>query len=179
MVLDSSNDLVPREVMDQVFLLTYEQLRSLARCVLRDHRSATLTPTVLVNEAWLKLSESPWLASLSPLHFRRIAGRAMRQVLVDAARRRNAARRGGVGLRITWDDVADPRSNGKSKDVLALDSALDELQKVSQRTAALVEAHFFGGLDWDECAELLGISKATVMRDWRYARAWLAKCLNQ
>lgn len=164
-----------QETLDSVFLLSYEQLRSLASLVLRGGRSITLTPTVLVNEAWLKLSESPSVKFVSLLHFRRIAGRAMRQILADAARRRNAVRRGCGGIRITWDDVADPRSLGQPKDVLALESALQELEKESERTAALVEAHFFGGLNWDECAELFGISKATVMREWRFARAWLTE----
>ena len=164
-----------QETLDSIFLLSYEQLRSLAQSVLRSGRSATFTPTVLVNEAWLKLSESHSLRFVSPLHFRRIAGRAMRQVLADAARRRDAARRGCGGIRITWDDFADPRSLGQPQDVLALECALQELEKESARTAALVEAHFFGGLDWDECAQLLGLSRATVMRDWRFARAWLTE----
>jgi RNA polymerase sigma factor (TIGR02999 family) len=125
-----------------------------------------------VNEAWLKLASSPSVANTSPLHFRRIAARAMRQVMVDAARRRGAARRGGGALAVTLDDAL--HSATTSEELLALDAALDELARLNPRQAQMVEHRYFGGLDVRETAELLGVSEATVLRDWRAARAWLA-----
>jgi RNA polymerase sigma factor (TIGR02999 family) len=170
-----------RQALDEVFSLTYEELRRLARSILRGEGVARLTPTTLVNEAWLRLAPYPKLADTSPLHFRRIAGRAMRQVLVDAARRRQAQIHGGDLLQVTFDEALGlaQQTNG-ARDVLALDAALDRLRTFSPRQAELVELRFFGGLNCDEAALALGISEATVMRDWRAARAWLArevKCL--
>src|SRR5258708_11332090 len=114
-----------RRALDDLFCLTYEELRRLASCVRRGDPSATLTPTVLVNEAWLKLAGSPEIASTSRLHFKRIAARAMRQVLVEAARRRNASKRGGeddVNF-ITYDETMLPVTTC-GKELLALDAAL-------------------------------------------------------
>jgi RNA polymerase sigma factor (TIGR02999 family) len=96
----------------------------------------------------------------------------MRQVLVDAARRRQAQMRGGGAQHVTFDEMALPASN--DRELLALDAAIEELAKVQPRQAALVEARFFGGLETAEVTELLGISEATVLRDWRAAKAWLA-----
>jgi RNA polymerase sigma factor (TIGR02999 family) len=168
-----------RQALDYLFSVTYEELRRLASSVRRAESSVTLTPTALVNEAWLKLAGSPRLASTSPLHFKRVAARAMRQVLVEAARRRHAAKRGGarrVAL-VTFDDSIDEvlgDAAATADDLLALDTALEELARVSPRQAWMVESRFFGGLDVTETAQLLGVSEATVLRDWRVAKAWLA-----
>jgi RNA polymerase sigma factor (TIGR02999 family) len=111
----------------------------------------------------------------SPLHFRRIAARAMRQVLVEAARRRNALRRGSGEALVTFDEFVPGMSTlSDPKDILALDSALDSLSRISARQAKLVEGRFFGGLEVSELAVLLEVSEATVAREWRSARAWLA-----
>jgi RNA polymerase sigma factor (TIGR02999 family) len=132
-----------------------------------------------VNEAWLKLRNSPGLAGLASLHFKRIAARAMRQVLIEAARRRQAHKRGGGGFTIvTLVDVADPTPTGADQ-LLGLHAALDELARLQPRQALVVESRFFGGLDVAESAELLGVSKATILRDWRAAKAWLAHELRQ
>jgi RNA polymerase sigma-70 factor, ECF subfamily len=139
----------------------------------------TLTPTALVNEAWLKLARTPGLANTSHAHFRRIAGRAMRQVLVEAARRRTAQKRGGADLTVVVLDESMGEASSRSEDVLALDSALDALARLSPRQAALVESRFFGGLEVAEAAELLGVSEATAQRDWRVSRAWLARELKR
>ena len=166
-----------RQAFDLVFSLAYEDLRRMARTVRRSDPQASLSPTTLVNEAWIKLSRSPVLAATTPLHFRRIAAGAMRQVLVDAARRRQAQRRGGATGRVTFDEsaVAGIQSpQATDRDVLALDAALGVLAKLAPRQAALVEARFFGGLNTEELAQLLGTSEATVLRDWRAARAKLA-----
>jgi RNA polymerase sigma factor (TIGR02999 family) len=163
-----------RQALDLVFSLAYGELRRIASSVLRDYAQATLTPTSLVNEAWFKLARSPEVAQTSPLHFKRIAARAMRQVLVEAARRRATIRRGS-GMQIAFDEsIAGISSISDGRDILALDAALDDLNRISPRQATLVEGRFFGGLDVAESAELMGVSRATVMREWRYARAWLA-----
>ena len=164
-----------REAFDEQFSLVYEELRRLASGVLRLEQQARLSPTTLVHEAWMKLAHTPQLAGTSPLHFRRIAARAMRQVLVDAARRRNAQIRRDGEMLVTFDElVPGSRNLASPKDILALDGALDELGCISERQAKLVEARFFGGLEISELAELLGVSEATVSREWRVARAWLA-----
>lgn len=164
-----------QSALDEVFSLAYEELRRLARAILRGDRSASVSPTTLVNEAWIKLARSPQLADTSPLHFRRIAGRAMRQVLIEGARRRQAAIHGGGVLRITFDESLNTISPiGDVQQLLSLDAALKELSTLSPRQAQLVEGKFFGGLNWAESAAALGISEATVMREWRAARAWLA-----
>jgi RNA polymerase sigma factor (TIGR02999 family) len=168
-----------RRALDDLFSVTYEELRRLASSVKRGDQSVTLTPTALVNEAWLKLANSPRFASTSRLHFKRIAARAMRQVLVEAARRRNASKRGGPdAVVIPIDDARDGGALA-GKDLLALDRALDELAKLEPRQALMVESRFFGGLDIGETAELLDVSEATILRDWRAAKAWLAHELRQ
>jgi RNA polymerase sigma factor (TIGR02999 family) len=168
-----------RESLDDLFSATYEELRRLASTVRRGDPSATLNPTALVNEAWIKLAKSPEIASTSRLHFKRIAARAMRQLLVEAARRRNAGKR-GAGAEITVSfDAAEKKSPSGREDLLALDRALDELAQMNERQAVMVESRFFGGLDIPETAELLEVSEATVLRDWRAAKAWLARELRQ
>jgi RNA polymerase sigma factor (TIGR02999 family) len=166
-----------REALDRLFSLTYEELRRLASSVRRDDPGATLSPTALVNEAWLKLADSPEVARTSPLHFKRIAARAMRQVLIEAARRRNARKRGGGAPLVTFDDAMQ-QEPASSDDLLALDATLEEFARINPRQAMMVESRFFGGLDVAETAELLGVSQATILRDWRAAKAWLARELR-
>jgi len=163
-----------RRALDHLFSVTYEELRRLAASVKRSDPNASLTPTTLVNEAWLKLAGSPALASTSPLHFKRIAARAMRQVLIEAARRRKAEKRGGKdAVFVTFDEALEAHVS-TDEELLALDNALDELAKLNPRQAQMVEGLFFGGLDVAETAQMLEISEATVLRDWRAARAFLA-----
>jgi RNA polymerase sigma factor (TIGR02999 family) len=166
-----------RERLDRVFSLAYEELRRLAAHVRRDDPGASLSPTTLVNEAWLKLAATPGVADTSPLHFRRIAGRAMRQVLVEAARRRHAAKRGGGLAPVTLDEALDAAPAAPAV-LLELDAALEALAALSPRQAELVEARWFGGLGVAEAAAAFGISEATVLRDWRAARAFLARELG-
>jgi len=164
---------IDRQALDDLFSATYEELRRLAASVRRNDPSATLNPTALVNEAYLRLAGSLRMMPDSPLHFKRIAARAMRQVLVDAARRRAAQKRGGAIALVTFDDSLDANLTS-SKEVLALDAALDDLARMEPRQAQLVEYRFFGGLDLSETATLLEVSESTAARDWRAARAWLA-----
>lgn len=164
--------------LDQLFSLAYEELRRLAAAVKRGDASATINPTALVNEAWLKLANSPSLAPTSRLHFKRIAARAMRQLLIEAARRRNACKRGDDRQRITFDEsISQACSYGE--ELLALDAALQDLGRIQPRQALMVESRFFGGLDISETAALLGVSEATILRDWRAAKAWLAHTLRK
>ena len=169
-----------RQALDQLFSLTYEELRRLASSVKRGDPSGTLSPTALVNEAWLKLAKSPGVSAESPLHFKRIAARAMRQLLIEAARRRNAHKRGGEGeaIFVTFDESlnSQPKSG---EELLELDAALNELAQVEPRQAAIVESRFFGGLEISEISKVLDISEATVLRDWRAAKAWLGQKLNR
>jgi RNA polymerase sigma factor (TIGR02999 family) len=160
-------------LLDDLFSATYEELRRLAVAVRRGDPSATLSPTALVNEAWLKLRESPGVARLTRVHFKRVAARAMRQVLVEAARRRRASKRGGGVALVTFDESLHEGASGADA-LLALDQALRDLAKIQPRQATLVESRFFGGLDVAETAELLEVSESTVLRDWRAAKAWLA-----
>jgi len=167
-----------RQALDQLFSLTYEELRRLASTVKRGDPSDTLSPTALVNEAWLKLAKSPGIGAQSQLHFKRIAARAMRQLLIEFARRRNAHKRGGndEATFVTFDDSLDSAPT-RAEDLLALDAALTELARLDPRQAAVVESRFFGGLEVSEVSTLLGVSEATVLRDWRLAKAWLGQAL--
>ena len=168
-----------RHALDHLFSVTYEELRRLASCVRRGDPSATLNPTALVNEAWMKMAKSPEIAATSRLHFKRIAARAMRQILIEAARRRNAGKRGGgQDVTVSFDDSYQ-KGPSCGEDLLRLDRALDELARMNPRQASLVESRFFGGLDILETATLLNISEATVLRDWRAAKAWLAHELRE
>lgn len=168
-----------RRQVDHLFSVTYEELRRLASSVRRDDPNATLTPTTLVHEAWLKLAGSRAFVSMSRLHFKRIAARAMRQLLVEAARRRNADKRGGgEALFVTFDNSLD-QPIACQGELIALDTALDDLARLNPRQALMVESRFFGGLEVPEAAELLGVSEATVHRDWRVAKAWLSRELRR
>jgi RNA polymerase sigma factor (TIGR02999 family) len=166
-------DSAGRTRLDAYYTAAYEELRRLASIVGRQGRRVPLNPTTLVHEAWIKLAKSPEFASESSLHFKRIAARAMRQVLVEAARRRDARKRSGQAdaMLLGFDDEAFGVST--SSHLVDLDEALTELARVSARQAQVVEARFFGGLTASEIAESLGVSEVTVMRDWRVARAWL------
>jgi RNA polymerase sigma factor (TIGR02999 family) len=158
--------------LDDLFSVAYEELRRLASTVKRRDSSQTLNPTALVNEAWLKLAKSPSFATTSPLHFKRIAARAMRQVLVEAARRRAANKRGG-GDGFIILDIASVDAPVPGEQLLALENAMEELEHLEPRQALLVESRFFGGMDVSETAELLEVSEATIHREWRAAKAWL------
>lgn len=168
-----------RQTFDALFSAAYGELRRLASRVRQDHPAATLSPTTLVNEAWIKLARSSGISANSHLHFKRIVARAMRQVLVEAARRRTADKRGGSEvLFVNIDDGAMPATS-TSEDLLVLDNALEKLARLHPRQSVMVECRFFGGLDTAELSTVLGVSEATILRDWRAARAWLAGELRQ
>lgn len=164
-----------KEALDTLFALAYDELRRTARRV-RGGREDTLTTTALVHEAYLKLLPST-LPANDAAHFKLLIARAMREVLVDAARRRHAGKRGGADVAVTLDEElqAVPLRAGQ---LLDLHAALEELALVDSRRAAVVECRFFGGLDVEETAAALDLSTATVKRDWRVARAWLAEAVG-
>jgi len=170
---------ITRNELDYLFSITYEELRRLAAVVKSNDPAATLNPTALVHEAWIKLAASPRFNSASPLHFKRIAARAMRQLLVESARRRQSQKRGGNGgvLFVAFDDA---RGLPPTQDdgILRIDTALQELARINPRQALMVESRFFGGLELSETAELLDVSEATVLRDWRVVKAWLSHQLS-
>lgn len=160
--------------IDELFSLAYAELRRLAARIRRDDRRATMTPTALVNEAWVKLACGGKVVPASTLHFKRLAARAMRQVLVEAARRRLASKRGGGDVPlVTFDEGLMPPDAG-ARQLLALDDALETLAALNTRHAAVIECRFFAGMDVAETAAALAVSEATVLRDWRAARAFLA-----
>ncbi|MFN0101098.1 MAG: ECF-type sigma factor [Bryobacteraceae bacterium] len=164
-----------RQAVDYLFSVTYEELRRLASAVRRDDPSATLTPTVLVHEAWIKLAGSKGFEGMPPVEFKRIAAYAMRQLLVEAARRRMARKRGGgQTFFVTLDESMDSPV-GCDAELIALDAALERLQNLKPRQAQVVALRFFGGLQVSEVAESIGVSEETVHRDWKSARALLAR----
>jgi RNA polymerase sigma factor (TIGR02999 family) len=178
----SGDDALPveRAALDDLFSAAYEELRRLASAVRRSDHASTRSATTLVNEAWVKLASSPRFTAVSHLHFKRIAARAMRQVLIEAARRRHATKRGGGEIQfVTLDECASGIGVGGADEILALETALAALAQVSPRQAEMVECRFFGGLDVGETAAALEVSEATVQRDWRAAKAWLAKELRK
>jgi RNA polymerase sigma factor (TIGR02999 family) len=157
----------------QLTPLIYRELRRLAAGYMRRERANhTLQATALVNEAWIRLIQQPQMTWQSRAHFFGIASKLMRQILVDHARRRSAAKRGVGAKQVTLTDnlAAAP---GQLMDVLVLDDALQRLNTIDARAAQIVEMHFFGGLSFEEMALVLGVSARTVKRDWRMARAWL------
>ena len=171
-----SSETANRESFDRLISVVYEELRRLASRVRRGDPSHTLNTTALVHEGWVKLARYPEFASTSTLHFKRIAARAMRQVLVEAARRRKAGKRGGDPVLVTLDERDTPVST--AAEVLAIHAALDKLAELNPRQAQMVESRFFAGMALGEMAQLFKVSEATVLRDWRAARAWLARELK-
>ena len=157
---------------EALFARTYEALRSLAHAVRRGRAGDTLNTTALVHEAYFKLVPSGAYADRT--HFLRVAARAMRQVLVDAARYRTRQKRGGDALTVAFDEAVHAGPVG-ADDVLRLDDALTLLERLDERQARVVECRFFAGLSVEETADALGVSAPTVKRDWRVARAWLAR----
>jgi RNA polymerase sigma factor (TIGR02999 family) len=161
-----------RRAVERLYEFVYGELHQLARSNLRRERSGhTLQPTALVNEAYIRLApgDDPWQ---NRRHFFHAAGRAMRQILVDHARRRDADKRGGGAERVTLSDV-DAVAPEDEIDVLRLDAALEGLAGEDPRLAELVTLRFFAGMSIDEAAAAIGISPATAKRDWAFARAWL------
>ena len=171
--------------VDRVLPLVYDELKRIARRQLRSEAVGhTLSTTAVVHEAYLRLVEQERVQWVDRAQFFALASRAMRRVLIDYARQHTAKRRGGperapVSLDALERDNSPALSIPQRADVLlALDAALDELQRMDERLARIVECRFFAGFTEEETAKTLGVSQRTVARDWKFARAWLREALR-
>ena len=162
---------------DRLMPLVYDELRALASSVfVRQSPGHTLQPTAIVNEVYLKLAGRDGMRWENRAHFMAIAARAMRQILMNHARDKATAKRGGDWQRITLDDEVVPEAaGGREVDLIALDDALSKLATLSERQAEIVEMRFFGGLTIAETSCRLGVSTTTVEDDWRLALVWLRR----
>jgi RNA polymerase sigma-70 factor, ECF subfamily len=168
-----------RSAEEQLFADIYTELRALAaRYLHRERKDHTLQPTALVHEVYLKLVGQTCVDWHGRAHFLAIAAQAMRQILVDHARRHRAAKRGGSRHRIALDDNLVIESN-RDVDLLTLEDALTKLAKLNPCQAQMVELRFFGGLSIAEVAKVTGISKRSVEREWTMVRAWLRRELSR
>jgi RNA polymerase sigma factor (TIGR02999 family) len=164
--------------LDRLVPLVYDELRRVARGHLqREPPGHSLQATALVHEVYLRLVDVDRMTLESRTHFLAVSARLMRQILVDHARRKRADKRGGGVTMMSLDEVS-PAAPTSSVDVLALDQALDALSSLDVQQCRVVELRFFGGLNIDEAAEALGVSTATVEREWAMAKAWLYQRLS-
>ena len=167
-----------RQSLDSLLPLVYKELRRLAAGYLRREKPGqTLQPTALVHEAYLRLMKDRPDRWQNRAHFCAIAAHSMRQILIERARARGAAKRGGARPRVTLDEALIAGED-RSIDLLALDEALERLAALDPEQARLVELRFFGGLTVEETAEAMDISPATVKRHWTIAKAWLTRELE-
>jgi RNA polymerase sigma factor (TIGR02999 family) len=168
------------EAMERLLPMVYDRLRALARRELaRERPGHTLSATALVHEAYLRLVNLENVEWRGRAHFLGACAQVMRRVLVESARRRNRIKRGGGAHGVTLDDNLLVATRSQPAQVLALEEALQRLELLSPRQARVVECRYFAGMEVDETAEALGISPATVKRDWTMARAWLSRELAE
>jgi RNA polymerase sigma factor (TIGR02999 family) len=159
--------------LEQLTPLVYDELHRLAhRHMRRESAGHVLQTSALINEAYLRLVDQPRIQWESRAHFFGIAARLMRRILVDDARKRNSAKRGGSLIQVPLDEVEN-LAQQQAANVVAVDEALQRLEAIDERQSQIVELRFFGGLSIDETADLLKVSPGTVMREWTFARAWL------
>ena len=159
--------------LERLMPLVYDELHRLAHQYLRREGPGHLLQTsALINEAYLRLVDQPEIRWENRDHFFGIAARLMRRILVDDARKRNAAKRGGSLIQVPLDEAASV-AHEQAANVAALDDALKILETIDTRQGQIVELRFFGGLSIEETANVLHVSPGTVMRDWTFARAWL------
>jgi len=167
-----------RSALDRLMPLVYMELRRLAKSKLGSERADhTLNTTALVHEAYIKLADQHKINWQSRAQFFALASQAMRRILVDYARRRNAAKRGGNAI-ISIREADSVASEVRTDALVALDESLQRLAELDPRQSQIVECRFFGGLSIEETAEVVGVSTATVKREWAVARAWLFRELN-
>ena len=163
---------------DKLIPLVYAELHRLAHQHMRREQPGHMLQTsALINEAYLRLVQQPQIRWEDRAHFYGIAARLMRRILVDEARKRNSAKRGGGTIQVSLTEATNV-SQEQAANVVALDDALKTLETVDSRQSEIVELRFFGGLSIDETAEVLKVSPGTVMRDWTFARAWLRNEMN-
>jgi RNA polymerase sigma-70 factor (ECF subfamily) len=164
---------------DELIAVVQPHLRQIAaRYLHRERADHTLEANALVNELWVRLMGAEPIAFNDRAHFFAVAAQMMRRILIDHARARVTAKRGGEQWRVSLTGVQGWNPVGQSEDLLALDEALSKLEKADPRAARVVELRFFGGLTEDEVAEVVGVSTITVKRDWKAARAWLISRLR-
>ena len=171
------------EALNQLMPLVYEELRALASEKLRFERSGhTLGPTALVHEAYFRLVDQREVQWQSRAHFFALAAQAMRRILINHAEKRQAAKRGGTAQKVPLHDLLDDEKMGawpaQAESILAIDAALARLAQFNARGAQVVEYRFFGGLKYEEIAEVMGLSVITVRRAWSAAQAWLRRELD-
>ena len=165
--------------LQQLVPLVHRELRRLARRAMAGERADhTLQPTALVNEVYLRMVDLKSVRWNDRAHFFALSARLMRRILVDLARSRNYQKRGG-GMTIVGLDEAAVPAPARGEELAALDEALERLATLDPRRSQVVELRFFGGLDVDETAEVLNVSRHTVMRDWTLARTWLFRELRR
>ena len=164
--------------LEELLPIVYAELRRLARGYMaRERHGHTLQPTALINELYLRLVDVRQVQWQNRAQFVAVCARLMRRVLVDAARSRGSTKRGGQVQQIPFDERLAPRA-GRQDELLALDEALNRLAETQPRRSQVVELRVFGGLTVEESAEALHVSAETVMRDWRFAKAWLTRELK-
>ena len=163
-----------REALDRLVPFIYDELHRIAeRQFRREREDNTLQPTALVNELYLRLIKQTGVNWQNRSQFFGIAAKIMRQILVDRARARNASKRGSGNYKLDLTDVGDIPDKAEGLDLLALDQALERLASFDEQQTRIVEMKFFGGLSIEETAEAMGVSPATVKREWALAKAWL------
>jgi len=164
-----------QEALQALIPLVYEELRRIAQYHLRQERpDHTLQSTALVHEAYLRLVRQGPTEVANRSHFLAMASQLMRQILVDHARAHRAAKRGG-GLKLELQDAMAKEKNAQNVDLIALDRALNELERLDPQQCRIVEMRFFGGLSIEDTAEVMGISRTTIKREWATARTWLRR----
>jgi len=167
-----------REAMDKLIPLVHQELHRIARRFMAGERAThTLQPTALINEAYVRLVQVRQVQWKDRTHFFAMSASVMRRVLVDFARARRNQKRGGAMALVTFDDQLPVRDESAAG-VVALDDALQALASVDERKSRIIELRFFAGLSVEETAEVLDVSRDTVLRDWRLAKAWLARELR-
>ncbi len=168
------------EATERLFAATYPELRKLARIRLRagGRRQTLLDTASLVNESYLRFAGAGQLQLADRLHFLRWAATVMRSIIVDFARRRAAARRGGGRIRVTWTPDVDRAEPASEDEIVRVHEALDQLATVDARMARIVEMRYFGGMREVEIAEALGVTDRTVRREWEKARLLLREALD-
>jgi len=165
-----------QDALNALFPIVYTEMRRLAAAYLRRERGHTLQSTALVHEAYLRLIDQR-VSWRNRAHFFGIAAQTMRRILLDHAKRKAAAKRGGGQLTLRLDDAV-LAENDRNLNVIALDRALSQLEKLDPIRSRIVEMRFFGGLSNEETAEVLGVSAPTVQRQWAGARAWLFQMMK-
>jgi RNA polymerase sigma factor (TIGR02999 family) len=168
-----------KEALDKLMPLVYKELRGLARHYMRQERAGhTLQTTALVNEAYLRLVDQRRVDWKGRGHFFAISALLMRRILLDRAKARRVVKRGADPRKVSLDEAAAV-SGGSGEQIIALDEALSELEAIDPRKSKIVELRFFGGLNIEETAEVLGISTPTVVREWSLAKAWLYRAMRK